>query len=471
MKMSKGWIYSIITMAVSAAYMVIVFAADFAMKNLGTYTAGWGKPAALFVLVLLFQPIMSRLQTMIDKKFFKTNIEAEVIREKFSTGIKKLTKIDELAEYINRVAFRTFKLSGSAVFVFDEDTGKYMCYDARGILAGMNEAILGKDDILVYECAKGEIIARKHKGFYRREIYDEMRKMNIDLCVPSYSKKKKKLVGFLLVGEKISQDAFSNEELLLLETMSNQAVMSVENAILYQARIEAAKKRLLIKRLSDLGQAASNVAKQARMALTPIMDFSIQFRQKWDDDSFMDIATEKLPFETEKLRLILMSILIYSRDTKKAEENADLCPVMQWLEKLMSAQARDRKIAAQYECAEGLAIKMDRDNIKHILLNLIINSFDAMPFGGKISVKAVRQDGKIFISMHDSGQGIAEENIQKIFDPFYSTKQNAIGLGLTVVKKIIESHDGTIVVKSEPGKGTIVEIELTALPAGRQASL
>ncbi|MEK7376938.1 MAG: hypothetical protein AABZ57_07255, partial [Candidatus Margulisiibacteriota bacterium] len=169
--------YSVVTMIASAAYMLIVFAADFSMKNISGFQVGWPKPAALFVLVLMFQPIMSKLQAVIDKKFFKTNIDAEKIREKFSTGIKKLAKIDRLAEYINRVAFKTFKLSGSAVFVFDEDTGKYKCYDARGVLAGMKDALLGKEDVLVAECSYGKIIKRKNKG----------------LCVPSFSKKKNKL--------------------------------------------------------------------------------------------------------------------------------------------------------------------------------------------------------------------------------------------------------------------------------------
>ena len=438
MKMSKGWIYSVITMAVSAAYMAIVFAADFAMKSLGGYTAGWLKLSALFVLVLMFQPIMSGLQAMIDKKFFKTNIEAERIREKFSAGIKKLTRIDKLAEYINRVAFRTFKLSGSAVFVFDEDTEKYRCYDARGILSGMKNTLLGKQDDLVAECSKGKIIKRKNK----------------ELCVPSFSKKKKKLVGFLLAGEKSSQDAFNGEEILLLETMANQAVMSVENAILYRGRIEAAKKKLLMKRLSDLGQAASNVAKQARMTLTPIMDFAAQFREKWNNGDFIESAAGTLPFETERLRLILTSVLIYSRESKPASDEIKLNDIFSWLSKLVKAKEKEKNISIEYKVSDDLVVKIGKDNIKQVLLNLVLNAFDAMPNGGKIAVSAEIWEGKIYVKVQDTGQGIPEKDLDKIFNPFFTTKQNAIGLGLTVVKRIVEENNGDLKVNSEPGKGT-----------------
>ena len=246
----------------------------------------------------------------------------------------------------------------------------------------------------------------------------------------------------------------------MLETMANQAVMSVENAILYQGRIEAAKRRLLLKRLSDLGQAASNVARQARMALTPVIEFSKQFNKKWEDRDFIERAAGTLPFETERLRLILVSVLIYSGESKPVFDEIKLGGLFSWLFKLMEARARERNIGIGYQVSGDLAIKMGRDHIEQVLLNLVLNAFDAMPYGGKITVSAETWEGKLYVKVRDMGQGIPKENLDKIFDPFFTTKQDAIGLGLTVVKKIVESYGGAIHVNGEPGQGTEFVIEL-----------
>jgi signal transduction histidine kinase len=290
-----------------------------------------------------------------------------------------------------------------------------------------------------------------------------MKKMNVDLAVPCFSKKKKNLAGFLLAGEKNSQDAFSAEELLLLETMANQAVMSIENAILYQGRIEAAKKRILMKRLSELGQAASNVARQARLALSPVIEFAKQFSQKWDDTGFVEKSAGTLPFETERLRLVLMSVLIYSKQAKPAFDEINLKKeIFSWLSKLLEARAREKNIGIEYNVSDDLVIKMGRDNIKQVLLNLVLNAFDAMPYGGKITLSAEKWEGKVYIKVRDSGQGIPKEKLDKIFNPFFTTKPDAIGLGLTVVKKIIDSYNGAIYVNDLQGQGTEFVVEINA---------
>ena len=107
-------------------------------------------------------------------------------------------------------------------------------------------------------------------------------------------------------------------------------------------------------------------------------------------------------------------------------------------------------------------ILMDREQMKQVALNLLLNAVQAMPGGGILTLKGQNsKDGQwITISIQDSGVGIPDEDMNKLFDPFFSTKEGGIGLGLSIAHRIIDQHHGKIEVESNPGKGTLFSIWL-----------
>jgi len=107
-------------------------------------------------------------------------------------------------------------------------------------------------------------------------------------------------------------------------------------------------------------------------------------------------------------------------------------------------------------------ILMDREQMKQVALNLLLNAVQAMPGGGTLTLKGQNsKDGQwITISIQDSGVGIPDEDMNKLFDPFFSTKEGGIGLGLSIAHRIIDQHRGKIEVESDPGKGTLFTIWL-----------
>jgi len=470
MQIRKGLSYLILTAVLSAIYLVLIYISDFFFKTLTGYNFLWVTIPSLFVLAIFFQPLKNDLQQRIDKTFFKAKYEADKIRAKFSEGISRLMNVRDLAEYINRSALKVFKLDGCATYIFDEEQKKYICYDARGTMAGLNGGSMGEDDRLVAEIKKNEkvILRDEQKAMMQQEgrsassgLYEELKGLNARICVPSLSGKKDyRLIAFLIADEKKSQDNFTTEDVLLLETIANQAVLNIENAVLYQAMIEARKRKLQVERLSELGSAASNVAKEARAALAPIIEFSAQFKHRWDDPEFLSAAQEYLPFEVERLRLILIGILEYSREAKYGMEGLDLKKITDAMLGLIKYEARNRNITLEEDVDASLKISADKDRIRHVLLNLLLNSMEAMPYGGRIRISGKQENGKIVIKAADTGQGIPSDILPKIFDPFFTTKRNAIGLGLAIVKKVIEGHGGAVQVHSEAGKGTEVVITL-----------
>lgn len=476
----KGIIYGILTAVLSAVYLTAIYILNSFFKSLTGYGMVWVTLPLMFGLAMFFQPLKDRVQASIDKYFFKTKYEADKIRAKFTVGISKLMEVEDLAEYINRIALRTFKLSGSAVFIYDEDRGKYFCRDGRGTLSSLKGTdISGNSEMISYARKTGGVFVRRElesmmKGYKSsssifKAVLDEMKALNAKIFVPSISGRKEyKLVGFLIADEKKSQDRFTAEDILLLETIANQAVVNIENAVLYQARLDARRRYLQAQRLSELGSAAARVARQARSAMAPIINFSEQFRSRWNDDAFLDNAQEFLPFEVERLRLILMGILEYSKESAFKVEKLGLSQMLDGMYKIIAFQARNRNVVLEKDIPEDVEINADKDRTRHVLLNLFINALDAMPYGGRLKVSARQHDGKVVVRVSDTGTGVTESIKKKIFDPFFTTKNEAIGLGLSIVKKIVEGHKGTISVESpaselEGDKGTTFTFDLPAV--------
>ena len=107
-----------------------------------------------------------------------------------------------------------------------------------------------------------------------------------------------------------------------------------------------------------------------------------------------------------------------------------------------------------------LVLDADQELLYLALLNIFLNAIQATPEGGSISINVAQEKNYYRIKIQDTGQGISEENIKKIFNPFFTTKERGSGLGLAIVRKIIEGHRGTIGVDSEVGEGTTVNITL-----------
>jgi two-component system, NtrC family, nitrogen regulation sensor histidine kinase NtrY len=118
-------------------------------------------------------------------------------------------------------------------------------------------------------------------------------------------------------------------------------------------------------------------------------------------------------------------------------------------------------IACKLELDASLApISVDPDLLHRAVSNLVLNAMDAMPEGGTLTLRTRRDDGKAIIEVADTGSGLTIEECERIFTPYYTSKQHGTGLGLAIVQSVVSDHGGRISVRSEPGRGTTFVIEL-----------
>jgi signal transduction histidine kinase len=143
-------------------------------------------------------------------------------------------------------------------------------------------------------------------------------------------------------------------------------------------------------------------------------------------------------------------------------EAVDVNEVVRKAVQLFDAQLRERPIASRVECGDLGPILADPELLGRALQNLILNAIDAMPRGGTLSIRTARANGTVTLELADTGEGLTPEECERLFTPYYTTKQHGTGLGLAIVQSIVSDHQGRIAVASAPGQGTTFRIELPA---------
>lgn len=226
-------------------------------------------------------------------------------------------------------------------------------------------------------------------------------------------------------------------------------------------RKETDKLLLDSEKLAVVGQLAASVAHEIRNPLTTIRGF-IQFLEKdFQDQHYQEIIIN----EIDRINFIISEFLILSKPHALYYQQKNLSHILSEIVELFKPHAIMNNVEVEVKAnPEPLLITCDENQLKQVFVNLLKNSMEALPFGGTILVSAFKKgEDKVAIQIKDNGTGMNSEQIQNLGTPFYTTKDTGTGLGLMVVKRILEHHKGEIEINSEIGKGTTVEITLPIL--------
>ncbi|MCY4486321.1 MAG: ATP-binding protein [Deltaproteobacteria bacterium] len=216
--------------------------------------------------------------------------------------------------------------------------------------------------------------------------------------------------------------------------------------------------------LSMMGNLAATVAHEVRNPLNAIsmglQRLKGEFQPTQDEGEYSRFI-ELMRAEVHRLNAIVEEFLTLARPLNI---KPDLVKVDQLLKDLTTltggdAESSGVEIAVVHHGPRPV-VKADPDYLKQVLLNLILNGLQAMPEGGKLTIETSIRDGKMRLSVSDTGVGIAKENQARIFEPYFTTKSEGSGLGLPIARRIVESHGGTIEVTSQTDAGTRFDIVL-----------
>jgi len=216
-------------------------------------------------------------------------------------------------------------------------------------------------------------------------------------------------------------------------------------------------------KLASLGKLAAGVAHEINNPLTGILTNSSLLLEDLDKDDPHREDVEVMVKETIRCREIVKRLLDFARQTKPQKRLASINTLIENIILLVRNQASFRNITIDKELGENIPeVLADPDQIQQVFVNIILNAAEAMARGGRLAIQSkVSADRRIIIvSFADTGPGIPESARERIFDPFYTTKEHGTGLGLSISYGIIEQHGGTIGVESVVGKGSTFTIQL-----------
>jgi two-component system, NtrC family, sensor histidine kinase HydH len=209
-------------------------------------------------------------------------------------------------------------------------------------------------------------------------------------------------------------------------------------------------------KLAALGGLAAGVAHEIRNPLSSIKGLATYFGDRFTADSKERELAHVMTREVDRLNRVISELLEFARPADLKHQATDINPLLEHSLQLIQQDAAAKQIDIVRDFGDNVCpAHIDPDRIAQALLNLYLNAIQAMSPGGRLTVSSSSHpDGWSAIRIMDTGRGIPEEHLDKIFNPYYTTKPKGTGLGLAIVHKIVEAHQGRIEVQSTPGQGT-----------------
>ncbi len=454
---------------------------------------------ASFVILSFFDPMRERVEEWVVATLFRERYELVRRIETLRRRTAKVIEPAGLSEVVLDGLVETRRVTHCSLWLVAEDRPGYRLLDFRGpppvpflepatarallgASASAQKAILLENiDRRVAELrsllptgpadherrggrgAPGAIAEELKRLSDARAVMSSMR---AGICMPLLAGDR--VIGFLACWDERVPESFASDEIAALLELADRCALVVENSKLYQQMKER-------DRLAALGEMSAGLAHEIRNPLAAIKG-AVQYldpqKLRAEDREFLEIVIE----EVNRLNGVVSQFLDYSRPLKPALAPTSVNDVLEKTFKLLHGET-PAGISVDLTLAEWLPrVNADAEQLKQVFLNLALNAFQAMPAGGRLDVstrltrdelafwrEGARRNDVVEVRFRDSGPGIPEDARERIFVPFYTTKEKGTGLGLAISQRLVKAHQGTIQVRSAPGEGAEFLVSLPGI--------
>ncbi|HEX7957570.1 MAG TPA: ATP-binding protein [Pyrinomonadaceae bacterium] len=274
-------------------------------------------------------------------------------------------------------------------------------------------------------------------------------------------RREERVVGLMLVDA--APEALTYDVRASLELLAGQAAIAIEDSRLVEENVRLELRAAQSERLAALGRMAATVAHEVKNPLSAIKSIAQVLRE--DEYLKREYARdlELIVGETDRLSRSVTQMLSFARSAPRADEPRRAGELLESVLLLFQKEAAARNVTLKADIGtadeelDGAASASLRD----ALTNLLLNALDATPAGGRVSLAASAEGGRLTVSVTDTGPGVPPERRERIWEPFFTTKQRGTGLGLAIVRKRVEEVGGLArLAPSKPGEGARFELTL-----------
>ncbi len=409
--------------------------------------------------------------------FVRNPPQPAITAAEFLRSVGLIVDLDQLLDNFSAKLSEMCAADSVYVILFEPITNRYVGKKAKGIQTELlGEINLSRSNNLIkwlnvnksaLDVAKQSEVIR-FLSVHEQEILSRTR---TQLVVPLIIVNR--LTGAVFIAK---ESGFTETEITTISMVTSQSALAIEHTLMYQFQEDKLKKLFHADKLATIGELAAGAAHEIRNPLTSIRS-TIQYVRK-------DLPEDKRPLvdgiieEVDRVDRIIKGLLSFSKASELRFATISLHETIDQSLLLLEAELRKNNIEVHkaYQLSDPW-ISADASQLKQVFLNILLNSLQAMPRGGTIWIRTLDHQlpvsngdgivadrkGSTYIVIRDNGPGIAASDLPKIFDPFYTTKDNGTGLGLSISYGIVSKHGGEIDIKSEnegERTGTTVVVRL-----------
>lgn len=499
----KSLIYSLLTAFLTCLYAIIIIGADMLFADYA-FSDSIYFPLFFFLLIaFLFGPARTKIQVVIDRIFYKGKYDYQKIIKHVSREIASILDVNEIAKRLMAAIENAMLVENCALFLLNPSGPGFINFAARGKHYSAVRPISMTDSSALVKFMKKHrqpVIKKNLRGRaidpQIKRVISDMNTLDAEIGLPLIFKET--LNGFIIMGEKLSGDLFSPEDLDLLETLSSQSSLAIENARSYKliddlnknlekkvaertlalqgALVEKERTQELLIRsesLAAIGQLVAGTAHELNNPLasvTSLLQSALEDLEQLDTGASLDKdLIDDLKFADKELaraKSIVASLLDLSRQTQTYSEPVNINSVAKDAVRVLYNQYKHLDIDLVENYARNLPeIQGNFANLGQVLINIIKNAIQAVvDRKGKIrlTTRFDNDTGQVVFECRDNGPGIPESIRQDIFKPFFTTKEvgQGTGLGLYICHEIVKKHDGTITLEKSNEQGAKFVVRL-----------
>lgn len=278
------------------------------------------------------------------------------------------------------------------------------------------------------------------------------------------------LLGTIAIGPRTDRSAWSADDLELCDRVAARLAMVAARETLAAEVASLRSAASASERLASVGRMAAGLAHEIRNPLVSIRTFTQLLPERHADEEFRSSFLDLTLAEIDRITTLVGELLSYARPAAPAAEEDASTDVADCVERtclLLRSHARGAGVSLDCEIGEiADRAAIDEDKLRQVVINLVVNAIQACDGRGRVRVGAASApDGRITIEVRDDGRGMSEDVAAKIFEPFFTTRREGTGLGLALVRGLLDEAGATIAVETTPGCGTTFRVELLSVTA------